>query len=131
MPKGKSIVVNKAIQDIGMGRYQWHLFSLCGFGWLADNLWMQGLALVLPQLSLEFGVSSSHVRYTTMITYIGLSFGSTFWGIASDIIGRRPAFNATLFLCGVFGTLVAAGPSWAITSFLFACMVRIMPSYLK
>jgi Major Facilitator Superfamily len=119
---GKSKIVNKAIQDIGIGRYQWHLFSLCGMGWLADNLWMQGLALVLPQLSPEFGVSSSNVRYTTMITYIGLSFGSTFWGIASDIIGRRPAFNITLFLCGLFGTMIALGPTWITTSLLFACM---------
>jgi hypothetical protein len=34
---GKSKVINKAIQDIGMGRYQWQLFVLCGFGWLADK----------------------------------------------------------------------------------------------
>jgi hypothetical protein len=38
---GKSKVINKAIQDIGMGKYQWELFTLCGMGWLADNLWMQ------------------------------------------------------------------------------------------
>lgn len=54
----KSKVINKAIQDIGMGRYQWQLFVLCGFGWLADNLWLQGVALTLPSLTLEFGVSS-------------------------------------------------------------------------
>lgn len=23
--------------DIGMGWYQWQLFGLCGFGWLADK----------------------------------------------------------------------------------------------
>lgn len=34
----KSTVVNKAIQEIGMGSYQWQLFTLCGFGWFADNL---------------------------------------------------------------------------------------------
>lgn len=34
---GKSKVINKAIQDIGMGAYQWQLFVLCGFGWLADK----------------------------------------------------------------------------------------------
>ncbi|KAK0668820.1 hypothetical protein QBC41DRAFT_320975 [Cercophora samala] len=37
----KSRLVNKAIGDIGMGRYNWQLFVLCGFGWFADNLWMQ------------------------------------------------------------------------------------------
>jgi MFS family permease len=86
------------------------------------SLWMQGLALVLPQLSPEFGVSTTRVRYTTMITYIGLAFGSTFWGLASDIIGRRLAFNVTLFLCGMFGASVSLGPSWIVTSILFACM---------
>jgi len=90
--------------------------------YLSWILTLQGLALVLPQLSVEFGVSSSTVRYTTMITFIGLSFGSTFWGIASDIIGRRPAFNATLLICGVFGAAVAAGPNWIVTSLLFGCM---------
>lgn len=57
-----------------------------------------------------------------MITYIGLSIGSTFWGVASDIIGRRPAFNMTLFLCGLFGFLVAFGPNWFSTAALFLCM---------
>jgi hypothetical protein len=33
----KSRIINKAIQDIGMGRYQWELFTLCGMGWLADK----------------------------------------------------------------------------------------------
>jgi hypothetical protein len=35
------MVINRAIQDIGMGRYQWGLFILCGMGWVADNLWLQ------------------------------------------------------------------------------------------
>lgn len=33
----KSKLINKAIQDIGMGRYNWQLFVLCGFGWFADK----------------------------------------------------------------------------------------------
>jgi hypothetical protein len=33
----KSKLINKAIQDIGMGRYNWQLFILCGFGWFADK----------------------------------------------------------------------------------------------
>jgi hypothetical protein len=37
----KSKVINRALQDMGMGRYQWQLFALCGGGWMADNLWLQ------------------------------------------------------------------------------------------
>ncbi|PTU25043.1 hypothetical protein P175DRAFT_0451310 [Aspergillus ochraceoroseus IBT 24754] len=118
----KAKVINRAIQDIGMGRYQWELFALCGFGWLADNLWLQGVALTLPQLSLEFGVSDSQVRFTTCALFLGLCIGASFWGIASDIIGRRPAFNLTLFICGVFGLAAGGSPNWIGTCALYACL---------
>ncbi len=32
----QAALINNAIQTIGMGKYQWHLFILCGFGWLCD-----------------------------------------------------------------------------------------------
>ena len=35
--EAKARVLNRAIQDIGMGKYQWQLFTLCGMGWLADK----------------------------------------------------------------------------------------------
>ena len=31
----KARILNDAIQDIGMGRYQWALFFVAGFGWYA------------------------------------------------------------------------------------------------
>ncbi|KAI9708032.1 MAG: hypothetical protein M1820_004236 [Bogoriella megaspora] len=115
-------IINQAIQDIGMGKYQWRLFVLCGFGWLADNIWMQGVALTLPQLSVEFGIDTNTIRYTTMATYIGLSFGASFWGVMSDVIGRRLAFNCTLLLAGAFGLLSAWAPNWAAVNVLYALM---------
>lgn len=33
----KAKAINLAIQDIGMGRYQWELYVLCGLGWVADK----------------------------------------------------------------------------------------------
>ncbi|KAL9609857.1 MAG: hypothetical protein Q9167_005401 [Letrouitia subvulpina] len=118
----KSKVINKAIQDIGMGLYQWSLFVLCGFGWLADNMWLQGVALTLPGLTSEFGPSVTHVRYTTCSLFIGLCIGASFWGVASDVIGRRLAFNSTLFLAGVFGLSVGGGNSWIGTCGLYASL---------
>lgn len=118
----QSRIINRAIQDIGMGRYQWELFVLCGFGWFADNLWLEGLALCLPGLSTEFGLSETNVRYTTMILFVGMGIGSVGWGLLSDILGRRITFNSTLFITGFFGTLVSLGPTWASTATLFALM---------
>lgn len=118
----KSKVINKAIQDIGMGRYNWELFILCGFGWFADNLWLQGVALTLPSLSTEFNISEKEVRYTTCSLFVGLCLGASFWGIGSDVMGRRLAFNATLFLAGVFGIAAGAAPNWIGTCGLFAAL---------
>jgi hypothetical protein len=33
--QAKAPVLNDALQDVGMGRYQWGLFVVTGFGWLA------------------------------------------------------------------------------------------------
>ncbi|KAL3422573.1 MFS-type transporter PB1E7.08c 3 [Phlyctema vagabunda] len=118
----KSKVINKAIQDIGMGRYNWSLFGLCGFGWFADNLWLQGVAVVLPALQVEFGLTEKEARYTTCSLFVGLCIGASFWGIGSDVIGRRLAFNATLFLAGIFGIAAGGAPSWVGLCGLFAAL---------
>ena len=36
----KSEIVSKCMDDIGMGRYQWCLFVVTGFGWITDNLYL-------------------------------------------------------------------------------------------
>ncbi|CAG7992124.1 unnamed protein product [Penicillium olsonii] len=118
----KAKVINRALQDIGMGRYQWQLFFLCGFGWTADNLWLQGVALTLTPISYEFGISGTWVRFTTCALFLGLCLGASFWGVASDIVGRRLAFNTTLFLAGAFGLASGGGPSWIGTCALFSCL---------
>ncbi|KAL7814622.1 major facilitator superfamily domain-containing protein [Trichoderma aethiopicum] len=115
----KSKLINKAIQDIGMGRYNWQLFILCGFGWFADNLWLQGVSLTLPSLSAEFDIPEKTVRYTTSSCFIGLSLGSFLWGIGSDLVGRRIAFNMTLLITSIFGILAAYGQSWGAVCFLY------------
>lgn len=86
------------------------------------SLWLQGVALTLPSLSREFGVSETNVRYTTCALFIGLCLGASFWGIGSDIMGRRLAFNCTLFLAGVFGIAAGAAPNWIGACGLFAAL---------
>jgi hypothetical protein len=34
--EAKAAVINSAFQQIGMGKYQWKLFALCGFGWVRN-----------------------------------------------------------------------------------------------
>ena len=46
--------------DIGMGWYQWQMFVLCGFGWLADKLASHHADPGLPLLTIvnQLGTSS-------------------------------------------------------------------------
>jgi MFS family permease len=78
--------------------------------------------LTLPQLAVEFGVDSSNIRYTTLALFLGLCMGASFWGTASDVVGRRLAFNFTLFLAGAFGLAAGGGPNWIGTAALFSCL---------
>ena len=63
----KSELVGKAMEEIGMGRYQWEIFIVTGFGWICDNFWSQGLPTIQPAVNLEFDdisrVSFSSVAY--------------------------------------------------------------------
>jgi MFS family permease len=80
------------------------------------------VSLTLPSLSAEFGISEKSVRYTTSSLFVGLCFGSFFWGIGSDIMGRRIAFNVTLLITSVFGTASAWAPSWGGVCLMYAAM---------
>ncbi|CAI4212237.1 unnamed protein product [Parascedosporium putredinis] len=94
----RSKVVNKAIQDIGMGRYNWQLFVLCGFGWFADNLWLQGISLTLPSLSAEFGVDEKTRIWHARIVCAELGMGLLLYGALGFGVGGNLPVDGALFL---------------------------------
>lgn len=108
--EAKACVLNHAIQQIGMGRYQWQLFVVVGFGWANDNLWPIVTSLILPPIAAEFGVA--HPPILTLAQNIGLLVGALFWGFGCDVFGRRWAFNLTLGVTAVFGLLGAVSPTF-------------------
>jgi len=65
---GKSRIINRAIQDVGMGRYQWELFVLCGMGWLADKLVQYPAQLTFEVEELTHFQSLDASNTTTSIT---------------------------------------------------------------
>ncbi|KAH0585599.1 hypothetical protein H2248_008829 [Termitomyces sp. 'cryptogamus'] len=117
----KCNLINKCMQEeIGYGRYQWQLFVLTGFGWMADNIWLQGVAIVLGQV--QQGLHPSRVEFATLALFAGLILGATTWGIMADLIGRRLSFNITLFLAGVFGIAAGGAPDFITFASLEACL---------
>ncbi len=53
----KALLVNRELDSHGMGKYQWYIFFLCGFGYLIDLLYAQAFGLVEPAIQQEFGFS--------------------------------------------------------------------------
>jgi hypothetical protein len=58
----KSVLINREIDAQGMGKYQWWIWGLCGFGYLLDLLWAQAFGLILSPIQQEFGFSSTVFR---------------------------------------------------------------------
>ena len=114
--EAKAALVNHAINVIGMGRHQWILFIVCGFGYIADQLVQTAIGDALPQVGLEF--NAQYPAFLTLASIAGLVVGASFWGFGSDIIGRRFAFNCTLFIASVFLIAMGAGPNFAGTAVL-------------
>ncbi|PVH82380.1 MFS general substrate transporter [Cadophora sp. DSE1049] len=115
----KSGLVSKCLEEIGMGRYQWELFIVTGFGWITDNFWSQGIGTVQPLIKLEFS-DISIISYSSVAYYVGLIVGAFFWGVSADFIGRKPAFNATLLIGGVFACAAAGTQNFIAFSCIWA-----------
>ena len=109
--QAKAEVLNAAIQEIGMGWYQWQLFVVVGFGWASDNLWPIVTSLILPVVTREFDESKPPLL--TLSQNIGLLFGAMFWGFGCDVFGRRWAFNLTIGVTSIFGLCAAGSPNFA------------------
>ncbi|THU82640.1 MFS general substrate transporter [Dendrothele bispora CBS 962.96] len=119
--EAKSRLINEYLQtEIGFGRYQIQLFVLTGLGWAADNIWLQGVAIILPQIQRK--LNPSRVEFTTLSLYVGLLVGATTWGILADLIGRKLSFNITLFIAGVFGIAAGGANNFTTLGALVACI---------
>lgn len=86
----KCALVDRELDAQGMGRYQWYVWCLCGFGYFLDLLWAQAFGLVLSPLQQELGFSNKQSGNISTSFNAGLTAGAFFWGFMSDIVGTVP-----------------------------------------
>lgn len=60
---------------------------------------------------MEFG-EKGYENGLTIAAYVGMLSGAIFWGFGADIIGRKYAFNISLFICSVSCIVAGAMPNW-------------------
>ena len=81
MYEKKALIVNREIDALGMGRYQWCIFFLCGFGYLLDLMWAQAFGLAAPALQQELGFSDASLGNIFSSFSAGLTAGAFVWGV--------------------------------------------------
>jgi MFS family permease len=104
----KCILINREIDAMGMGRYQWCLWALCGFGYMIDLMWAQAFGLVLSPMQQELGFGDGQTGNLSTAFSAGLTAGAFVWGVLVDVIGRQWAFNLTVFIASAFGLCIGA-----------------------
>ena len=104
----KAVLVNRELDAQGMGRYQWMIFFLCGFGYFLDLLWAQAYGLIATPMQQEFGFSDVQLGNLFTSFSAGLTAGAFMWGVLVDIIGRYWAFNFTVLIASIFGICIGA-----------------------
>ncbi|GAA5851805.1 hypothetical protein JCM8547_000060 [Rhodosporidiobolus lusitaniae] len=124
----KSVLINREMDAMNegcfwhLGRYQWCIFFLCGFGYFLDLCWAQIFGLVSGQLQQELDVPDNRIGDLSTCFSAGMTVGAFFWGLAVDIIGRRWAFNLSCLIASVFGLIFAAPSNYAALCFFAFCI---------
>lgn len=75
-----------------------------------DSLLLLLQSIISTQAGYEF--NPAYERALTIAVYVGMLLGALFWGLSADIIGRRFAFNVSLFICSIFSTVAGAAANW-------------------
>jgi len=115
--QAKSHLLNRAMQEIGMGKYQWYLFVVAGFGWFSDSVWPLMSGLILSPVLSEYTFKTP---FLSLALNVGLLVGAIFWALGCDIWGRRWSFNITLLVTGVFGLAAGGAQNFVALASLFA-----------
>lgn len=102
----KAALINAELDRFGMGRYQWCIWFLCGFGYFLDLAWSQGVGLIATAVYQEMNVPDADTGNIWSCANAGLAIGAFSFGILVDVIGRRWAFNLTCLITSVFGLLL-------------------------
>jgi MFS family permease len=75
--------------------------------------------LILSPVLLEFNFNGP---FLSLASNIGLFVGAVFWGLGSDVWGRRISFNVTLFIAGIFGISAGGAPNFITLASLVAVL---------
>jgi putative MFS transporter len=117
---GPARTVDEAIEQIGVGQFQWRLLLVNGLVWASDAMEVLIIGFVLPAIISLWALTTTQAGLVGAATFAGMFVGAWGWGAAADRIGRRRVFLITVLLDAVFGLLSALSPNlWVLIALRF------------
>ena len=112
-----------ALKHLGFGLFHCFLLFVNGIALSSDAVEVLSISFVLPVLYKpeEFGISDGESAVLSSIIFLGMLFGSYFWGSLADIAGRRTTLLFSLALSGLFGLASAFAPTFWVFILLRFC----------
>jgi putative MFS transporter len=110
----RTLTIEDAIEQIGVGRFQHRLLVICGTGWAADAMEVLIISFVIPAVIAEWGLTNAQAGLLGTAIFVGMLVGAWFWGTISDYVGRILGFQLTVLIDSVFGFLSALAPSFPV-----------------
>ena len=103
-----------ALKHLGFGLFHIFLIFVNGIALSSDAVEVLSISFVLPVLNRpeEFNISDTEEAVLSCIIFLGMLFGSYFWGSLADIAGRRATLMFSLGLSGLFGLVSAFAPTF-------------------
>lgn len=97
------ITIDKAIERIGMGKFQYVVLIASGLCFAADAMQVILLSFLTIVLKDEWDLSDSMTASITSCLFAGSMMGTLILGPLADSMGRRPIFLAAALIISVFG----------------------------
>ncbi|KAG6740145.1 hypothetical protein POTOM_057783 [Populus tomentosa] len=98
---GENLVytVDEALASVGFGKFQRPVLVYAGLAFFADAMEVMILSFVGPAVKSQWDLSSSQESLLSIAVFGGMLIGSFFWGLVSDLHGRRQAIISPLIPC--------------------------------
>src|SRR5215210_4090577 len=88
----RAMTIDEAIEQIGVGRFQWRLLLVNGLTWAADAMEVLIIGFLIAPVMDQFKINRSQAALIGSATFAGMFLGAWLWGLVADRAGRRTVF---------------------------------------
>jgi VNT family MFS transporter (synaptic vesicle glycoprotein 2) len=103
--------LDNALESAGCGLFQVILTLVCGLALGSDTTEISCVSYIVPVAEGELHLDGVDKAVLNSTVFVGMIFGSMFWGSLADSIGRRKSLVISLLLNGISGFVSAFMPN--------------------